>query len=151
MGHFDSITGVGSTCRVLPRIFSKHPGPKFWNWIENFGTFSTWCLSWFENALKERYWIGKKTKSWRSQIYIKLIRSNDDDSRKHPLKYFCLKCHIWWEINNLTLHLEFIAQWAFYSFFLASMSCKMCNRFFTISSWPRWPIDLKLLQVCKFM
>ena len=43
--------------------------------------------------LKERYRIGKKQKSWRPQIYIKLTQSNDDDSRKHPLKYFCLKCH----------------------------------------------------------
>ena len=63
--------------------------------------------------LKERYRISKKQKSWRSQIYIKLTRSNDDDSWKHPLNYFCLKCHIWWEINNLTLCWEFIAQWAF--------------------------------------
>ena len=30
--------------------------------------------------LKERYRIGKKQKSWRSQIYIKLTWSNDDDS-----------------------------------------------------------------------
>ena len=34
---------------------------------------------------------------------------------------------------------------------LASMQCKICNRFFTILSCPRWPIDLKLLQVCQFM
>ena len=31
------------------------------------------------------------------------------------------------------------------------MSCKMCKQFFTIFSWTRWPIDLKLLQVCQFM
>ena len=89
--------------------------------------------------LKEHYRIGKKQKLWRSQIYIKLTRSNDDDSWKHPLKYICLKCHIWWEINNLTLCLEFIAQWAFlFIFILASMQCKIYNRFFTILSWPRW-------------
>ena len=79
-------------------------------------------------SLKERYRIGKKQKSWRSQIYIKLTRSNDDDSRKHPLKYFCLKCHIWWEINNLTSRLEFIAQWAFYSF----LFWHRCNAKFVI-------------------
>ena len=33
--------------------------------------------------LKESYRIGKKQKSCRSQINIKLIWSNDDDSRKH--------------------------------------------------------------------
>ena len=67
-------------------------------------------------ALKEQYRIGKKQKLWRSHIYIKLTRSNDDDSRKHPLKYFCLKLHIWWETNSLISRLEFIAQGAFYSF-----------------------------------
>ena len=66
-------------------------------------------------SLTERYRIGKKQKLW-SQIYIKRTRSNDDESRKHPLKYFFLECHIWWEINNLTSRLEFIAQWAIYSF-----------------------------------
>ena len=59
--------------------------------------------------------VRKKT-CLRTLIYIKLTRSNDDDSRKHPLKYFSLKFHIWREINNLILRLEFIAQWAFYSF-----------------------------------
>jgi hypothetical protein len=102
--------------------------------------------------LKECYRIGKKQKLWRSQIYIKLTRSNDDDSRKHPMKYFCLKCHIWWELNNLISHLEFIAQVSvLFSFVLESMQGKTCNRFFTILSRPRWPIDLKLLQVCQFM
>ena len=33
-----------------------------------------------------------------------------------PLKYFCLKFHIWWEINYLISCLEFIAQGALYSF-----------------------------------
>ena len=47
----------------------------------------------FNTNLKERYRIGKKRKSWRSQIYIKLTQSNEDDSRKHPLKHFCLKLH----------------------------------------------------------
>ena len=104
--------------------------------------------------LKERYRIGKKQKSWRSHNYIKLSRSNDDDSLIHPLKYFCLKCHIWWEINNPTSRLELIAQWAFCSF----LFWHRCNAkflfvivFFTILSWPRWPIDLKPLQVCQFM
>ena len=41
-------------------------------------------------------WYMKKTTKQpsRLQMYIKLTRSNDDDSRKHPLQYFCLKCHI---------------------------------------------------------
>ena len=84
--------------------------------------------------LKESYRINKKQKSWRSQINIKLTRSNDDNSWKHSLKYFGQKCHIWWEINNLTSRLELIAQWAFYSLFiLASMQCKICNRVFHYS------------------
>ena len=78
--------------------------------------------------LKERYRIGKKQKSWRSQIYIKHTRSNDDDSWTHPLKYFRLKCHIWWEINNLTSRLELIAQWVFYSF----LFWHWCNAKFAI-------------------
>ena len=78
--------------------------------------------------LKEHYRIGIKQKWWKSQLYIKLTRSNDDDSRKHPLKYVCLKCHTWWEINNLTLRLEFIAQWAFYSF----LFWHRCNAKFVI-------------------
>ena len=80
------------------------------------------------------------------QTMIKPTRSNDDDGRKVPLKYFCLKCRIWWEVNNLTLLSE-----RFIQFLFASMSCKMCNLFFTTFSWPRWPIDLKLLQVCWIM
>ena len=40
------------------------------------------------------------TELLRLQIYIKLTRSNDGDGRKHPLKYLCLKCRIWWEINK---------------------------------------------------
>ena len=38
----------------------------------------------------------KKTNLW-SLIYIKLTWSNGHDNRK---TYFCLKCHIWWEINQ---------------------------------------------------
>ena len=53
-----------------------------------------------ECCSKACYRIGKKQKSWRSQINIKLTRSNDDDSWKHPLIYFCLKLHFWWEINK---------------------------------------------------
>ena len=60
--------------------------------------FETTTNVFFNLLLKEHYRICKKTKSWGSQIYIKLTRSDDDNSRKHPLKYFCLKCHIWWEI-----------------------------------------------------
>ena len=30
-------------------------------------------------------------------------------------------------------------------------SCKMCNPFFNILSWPKWRIDLELLQFCQFM
>ena len=92
---------------------------------------STWPHNFIMNLncfLKERFRIGKKQKPWRSQIYIKLTRSNDDDSWKHPLKYFSLKCHIWWEINNVTSHLEFIAQWAFYSF----LFWHRCNAKFVI-------------------
>ena len=36
---------------------------------------------------------------------------DDDDSRKHPLKYFCLKCQ-----KKTISPLKFIAQWAIYSF-----------------------------------
>ena len=36
----------------------------------------------------------------RLQIDIKLTRSNDGEGRKHPLKYLCLKCRIWLEINK---------------------------------------------------
>ena len=93
-------------------------------------TLSLCIACWEQLLLKERYRIGKKQKSWRSQFYIKLTRSNDDDSWKHPLKYFCMKCHIWWEINNLTLRLEFIAQWAFYSF----LFWHRCNAIIVIGS-----------------
>ena len=41
-----------------------------------------------------------RTKSWRSLMYRKRTRSNDDVKRKHPLKYFGLKCHMLWEINK---------------------------------------------------
>ena len=44
--------------------------------------------------LKDSYRIGKKQKSGRSQVYIKLTQSNDVFSRKHLLKYFCLKFQI---------------------------------------------------------
>ena len=81
------------------------------------------CLKVLKGALQN--W--SDTTSWGSQIYIKLTRSNDDDdSRKHPLKYFCMKCHIWWEINNWISHLEFIAQWAFHSFFCLHQSHAKC-------------------------
>ena len=52
------------------------------------------CSKRMQKTLKELYRIGKKHKSWRSQINIKLTRSNGDDSRKHPFKYFCLKFHL---------------------------------------------------------
>ena len=92
-------------------------------------TFKAILLSlWERLCLKEHYRIGKKQKSWRSQIYIKLTRTKDDDSWKHPLKYFCLKCHIRWEINNLTSHLEVIAQWVFCSF----LFWHQCNAKFLI-------------------
>ena len=60
--------------------------------------FVLYCIKLFMGisswrSLKERYRIGKKQKSWRSHFYIQLRRSSDDDSRKHPLKYLCLKCH----------------------------------------------------------
>ena len=39
----------------------------------------------------------QKNKMVRSQIYIKLTRSNDDDDerKKHPLQDFCLKCYMY--------------------------------------------------------
>ena len=43
-------------------------------------------------------WYEKKT-CLRSQFYIKLTRSSYVQT-KHHLKYFCLKCHIWWKINK---------------------------------------------------
>ena len=54
----------------------------------------------FKGTLQNWSKLVKKLKLWRSQIYIKLTLSNNDDSRKHPLKYFCLKCHIHWKIKN---------------------------------------------------
>ena len=73
---------------------------------------------------------------------------NDDDSGKHPLKYFCLKFHIWWEINNLIPRLEFIAQWVFYLFlFRHRCNAKFVIGFSLILSWPRWPIDFQFCNV----
>ena len=40
--------------------------------------------------LKEHFVKGQKKTCLRSQIHIKLKRSNDDDSRKHSLNYFRL-------------------------------------------------------------
>ena len=120
--------------------------------------------------LKERYRVGKKrnreyhrfTKSlhclmmisWRSQLYIKLTRSNDDGSRKHLLKYFSLKFHIIFMMRNKWYNFAFGVYRSvrvLCIYVLASMQCKMFNRFFTVHSRPEWPIDLKLLQVCQFM
>ena len=51
-------------------------------------------FNWVDYFKKEHYRTDKKKKTClRSQIYIKLTKSNDDDSEQHPLKYFCLKCH----------------------------------------------------------
>ena len=86
------------------------------------------------HRLKERYRINKKQKSWRSQIYMKLTRSNDDNSRKHPLKYFRLKCHIWWDINNLILRLVLIAQWVFYLFLFWHWCNAKCVNDFSLFS-----------------
>ena len=94
-------------------------------------------------GLKELHRIGKS----KNREDHRFTRYSDDDSRKRPLKYFCLKFHIWWEINNVISRLEFIAQWALNSF----LFWHLCNAKFVIGSWPRWPIDLKLLQVCQFL
>ena len=51
---------------------------------------------------------------------------------------------IWWEINKTLCVINSIVL-------IGGMQRKMCHRFFTIFSWPRWPIDLKRLQVCHFM
>ena len=78
----------------------------------------------------------------------------DGDSRKHPLKYFCLKLHILMR-NNLSSFAfgvyRSVSIW-FVVFFLHRCHA-MCNRFwfFTIFSWLSWLIALKLLQVCQFM
>ena len=105
------------------------------------------------NTLKERYRIGLKQNSWWSQIYIKLTSTNDDDSRKHTLKYFCLKWRSWWEINNLISRLEFIAQWAFYLFLFGHRRSAKFVPVISVSlfSRDRWPIDLKIRQVCQFI
>ena len=56
----------------------------------------------------------------------------------------CLKCHILWEKNQTNFPLGVYGSLNVLSLFVcSSMSCKMCNRFFTIFSWPRWLIDLK--------
>ena len=100
-----------------------------------------------KSKIKERYRIGKKQKSWRSQIYIKLTRSNDD-SRKHPLKYFCLKFHTRWEINNPIFAFGvYRSVSVLFIFVLPLIQWKICYRFFTILSWPRWSIDLEGLLV----
>ena len=101
-------------------------------------------------SLKKHYRIGKKkNKLRRLQIYIKLTRSNDDESWKHPLKYFWLKCQIWWEINNLTLRLEFIAQLAFYKF----LFWHRCNVKFVIgvSLFSRGPDGLSISNFYRFV
>ena len=65
-----------------------------------------------KSPLKERYRIGKKQKNLKiTDLHQTYTRSNDDDNRKHPLKYFCLKFHIFIRNKtNLILRLEFIAQ-----------------------------------------
>ena len=45
-------------------------------------------------TLKGWYRIGKTKYTSTSQIHIKLTQYNVDDRRKHPMKCFCLKCHI---------------------------------------------------------
>ena len=63
----------------------------------------------FQYFIKERYRICKKQKSWRSQINIKLTRFNDEYSRKHAMKYYCLKCHIMcWEMNERFIPFFFV-------------------------------------------
>ena len=117
-----------AVCYVLTLIINikfSHPRTPFvvkqkWkinvHWSEKKASKQVEYFRIFNPKLKERYRIGKKQKPWRSQIYIKLTWCNDDDSRKYPLKYFCLKFHIWCEINNLISRLEFIAQERFVHF-----------------------------------
>ena len=86
--------------------------------------------------LKEHYRIYLKKTRLRSQVYIKPIRSNDDDSRKHPLKYICLKCHIWWEIYKTNFSLEFIG----FSLFSRDPDGHTTSNFYRFVSLYRWSI-----------
>ena len=57
---------------------------------------------------------------------IKLARSNDDDSRKQSLKYICLKCHIWCEINQTNFPfgvLSLSGRFIVLLFYLMSCKC----------------------------
>ena len=78
-------------------------------------------LSYWHTELKERYSIGKNKTCLRSQIYIKLTRSNDNDSRKHPLKFVCMKYIIFDEKVNknnfpVSVYLAVLKRFIHFSF-----------------------------------
>ena len=99
-----------------------------------------------KTMLKEWYRMGKKQELW------KLTRSNDADSWKHLLKYFCLKCHIWWQINNPSLGLEFITRWAFYSFlFWHRCNAKFIIVFSLFSCDPDGRLISNFYRFCQFI
>ena len=72
-------------------------------------------------------------------------------SRENPLKYLGLKYHIWWKINKTNFPFRVYRPVTVLLKIYILMSCKMCYRQFTLISWPRWPIDLKLVQVYHYM
>ena len=74
---------------------------------------------------------GKKRKqSSKTTDSHKTYQSNVDDRRKHHLKYFCLKCNIWWEINKTTFLFGVYSSVSFLFICFELMSSKMCDRFF---------------------
>ena len=80
------------------------------------------------NNQRKRTELARTKTCLRSQIYIKLTRSND--SSKYPLKYFCLKCHIWWELNKTYFPFGvYRHKWAFCSFFFVDVLQKMINNY----------------------
>ena len=80
------------------------------------------------HSLKEQYRMARKKIFSKITDLHKLTQFNDDDSRKH--KYFCLKCHIWWELNKTDLPLGvYCSMSVLFIFCFESMSCKMCNHF----------------------
>ena len=75
----------------------------------------------------------------------------NDVSRKHPLKYFSLKCHIWWEINKTySLLGVYRSVSVSFSFVLNQCHAKCPISLSLFSRDPDWPIELKLPQVCHF-
>ena len=94
----------------------------------------------------------KETKIVKIKFTSKITRSYDDDSRKDPLKYFCLKFHIYLTRNKYhnfafgiyrSVSLLFIFVWAL-------MQGKICNRLF-FSLFSRDPDSRSISNFCKFM